>query len=158
MRKRNTKDDCKVQTLALEIIKPLNECAGRLSRVSTRHKHNRRGMQKKVREKSKSPWYFLPNFSWPSILKEVQNKFSRWLPFWISSWNDFRYFLTTGCPDTSYQVLSQLAFRLRRRRANSGQLGFPSRTILAIFDLHFLDTFYQVSNQLAQGLRRRRAK
>ena len=53
MRKRNTKGDCKVQTLALEIITPLNECTGRLSRVSTRHKHNRRGMQKKVREKSR---------------------------------------------------------------------------------------------------------
>ena len=53
MRKRNTKGDCKVQTLALEIITPLNECTGRLSRVSTRHKQNRRGMQKKVREKSR---------------------------------------------------------------------------------------------------------
>ena len=52
MRKSNTKDDCKVQTLALEIITPLNECTGRLSRVSTRHKHNRHGMQK-VREKSR---------------------------------------------------------------------------------------------------------
>ena len=40
MRERNTKGDCKVQTLALEIITPLNECTGRLSRVSTRHKHN----------------------------------------------------------------------------------------------------------------------
>ena len=40
------KGDCKVQTLALEIITPLNECTGRLSWVSTRHKHNRRGMQK----------------------------------------------------------------------------------------------------------------
>ena len=28
MRKRNTKGDCKVQTLALEIITPLNECTG----------------------------------------------------------------------------------------------------------------------------------
>ena len=32
------KGDCKVQTLALEILTPLNECMGRLSRVSTRHK------------------------------------------------------------------------------------------------------------------------
>ena len=52
MRKRNTKGDYKVQTLAFEIT-PLNECTWRLSRVSTRHKHNRRGMQKKVREKSR---------------------------------------------------------------------------------------------------------
>ena len=47
MRKRNTKGEFKVQTLALEIITPLNECTGRLSRVSTWHKHNRRGMQKR---------------------------------------------------------------------------------------------------------------
>ena len=31
MRKRNTKGDCQVQTLALEVITPLNECTGRLS-------------------------------------------------------------------------------------------------------------------------------
>ena len=31
MRKRNTKGDCKVQTLALEIITPFNECPWRLS-------------------------------------------------------------------------------------------------------------------------------
>ena len=57
MRKRNTNGDCKVQTLALEIITPLNECTGKLSRVSTRHKYNRRGMvvckKKRVREKSR---------------------------------------------------------------------------------------------------------
>ena len=47
------KGDFKLQTLALEIITPLNGCTGRLSRVSTRHKHNRRGMQIKVREKSR---------------------------------------------------------------------------------------------------------
>ena len=46
------KGDCKVQTLALEIITPLNECTRRLSRVSTRHKHNRRGMQKKTDSKN----------------------------------------------------------------------------------------------------------
>ena len=53
MRKRNTKDDCKVQILALEIITPLNECTGGRSRVFTQHKHNRRGMQTKIREKSR---------------------------------------------------------------------------------------------------------
>ena len=51
MRKKNTKGDCKVQTLALEIITQLNGCTGRLSRVSTGHNHNRHVMQKKVREK-----------------------------------------------------------------------------------------------------------
>ena len=53
MRKRNKEVDCKVQTLALELITPFNECTGRLSRVSTRHKHKRRGMQKMVRETSR---------------------------------------------------------------------------------------------------------
>ena len=48
---QNTKSDCKVQNLALEIITLLNECTGRLSRVSTRHKHNRRNMQKKGKRK-----------------------------------------------------------------------------------------------------------
>ena len=52
MRERKTKGDCKVQTLALEIITPLNECTGRLSRVSTRHKHNMRGMQKEGKRKA----------------------------------------------------------------------------------------------------------
>ena len=54
MRKRNTKDDFKVQTLAFEIITLLNECTGILSRVSTRNKHNRRGIQKKKQNKKKN--------------------------------------------------------------------------------------------------------
>ena len=48
--KGNAKNDCKVHTLALEIITPLNECTGRilvsLFRFSTLHKHNRRDTQK----------------------------------------------------------------------------------------------------------------
>ena len=31
---------------------------------------------------------------------EVQNRFSRWGPFWISDWNDFSYFWSTSCPKT----------------------------------------------------------
>ena len=34
-----------------ELTTPLNECTGKLSRVSTRHKQNRRGMQKKKKKK-----------------------------------------------------------------------------------------------------------
>ena len=59
--------------------------------------------------------------SWPFISGEVQNMFSRCQPkrpSCISDKNDFSYFLSTICPDTSYQVLSQLAFRFKRRRAN----------------------------------------
>ena len=48
-----TKGDCKVQTLALEIITQLNECTEKLSRASKRNKHNRRGMQKKKKKKKK---------------------------------------------------------------------------------------------------------
>ena len=59
------KGDCKVQTLALEIITPLNECTGRLSRVSTRQV-----------TKFQADWH-------SGSGAEVQNRFSRWQP-WIS--------------------------------------------------------------------------
>ena len=51
---------------------------------------------------------------------EVQNRFSRWQPWqlsWISDRNNFNYFGSTSCPDTSYQASSQLGFRFRRRSA-----------------------------------------
>ena len=43
----------------------------------------------------------------------IKNIFSTWLlgrPSWISHRNDFSYFLSTSHPDTSHQVLTQLAF------------------------------------------------
>ena len=46
--------------------------------------------------------------NWPcSSEDEGQNRFSRWppwQPFWTSDGNDFCYFCSTSCPNTSYQV------------------------------------------------------
>ena len=51
--------------------------------------------------------------------EEAKNRFSRWRPWrpsWISDRHDFSYFLSTGHPDASYQVSSQLAQGCRRSR------------------------------------------
>ena len=57
--------------------------------------------------------------NWPLGLGEEAKKwFSRWPPgppSWISDQPGFSYFWSTNHPDASYQVWSQLAFRLRRR-------------------------------------------
>ena len=47
--------------------------------------------------------------------EDVQNRFSRWLPSWISNQKDFSYFLSADHTDISYQVSSQLAFQFKRR-------------------------------------------
>ena len=73
---------------------------------------------------------------------EVKNRFSR-QPLWISDRNYFSYFLSTSHPDASYPVSSQLAFQFRRRSEkidfqdsrHGRHLGFPIRSILALFDL-----------------------
>ena len=63
-------------------------------------------------------WYFLPSFMSTGIL--VQEKKLRvdfgW-PSWISNQNNFSYFLSKSCPNTANKILSQLAFRYRRRGA-----------------------------------------
>ena len=49
--------------------------------------------------------------------EEAKKRFSRWLPWrpsWISDLQDLSYFWSTSHPNTSYQVWSQLAFRLRK--------------------------------------------
>ena len=48
--------------------------------------------------------------NWPfGSGEEAKNIFSRWRPSWISDRNDFSYFWSTGHPDASYQVSSQMA-------------------------------------------------
>ena len=48
--------------------------------------------------------------NWPfGSGEEAKNRFSRWRPSLISDRQDFSYFWSTGHPDASYQVLSQLA-------------------------------------------------
>ena len=62
------------------------------------------------------PTKFLGNRPFGS---EVQNRFSRWPPWWpswISDQNDFSYFWSTSCPDISYQVLSPLVCQMATYR------------------------------------------
>ena len=87
---------------------------------------------------------FLTKFrvNWPfGSGEEAKNRFSRWppwLPSWISDQNNFSYLCSTSHPDASYQVLRQLALKFRRRSKKiGGHLGFPTGTILAIFDLEY---------------------
>ena len=58
--------------------------------------------------------------SWPfDSGEEAKNRFSRWWPrrpSWISDRKYFSYFWSTGHPDASYKVSSQLTIRLRKRK------------------------------------------
>ena len=71
---------------------------------------------------SKCEWECCTRFGVNWLLgsgKEAKNRFSRWLPWrpsWISDGHDFSYFWSTGHPDASYQVSSQLAQGCRRSR------------------------------------------
>ena len=61
---------------------------------------------------------FLTKFrlNWPfSSGEEGKNRFLRWPLWWISNRKDFNYFCSTSHPDASYQVLSQMAFRFKKR-------------------------------------------
>ena len=52
--------------------------------------------------------------NWPfGSREEVQYRFSRWRPSWISNQNDFSYFRSTSHLDTSNEVSSQLSFWFR---------------------------------------------
>ena len=83
--------------------------------------------------------------NWPfGSGEEGKNRFSRWRPWWPSwnsDWNDFSYFWSTSYPYASYQVSSQLAFGIRKRKIDfqdgrhGGHLRFTIGTISAIFDL-----------------------
>ena len=94
---------------------------------------------------SKVALIFLTKFqvNWPlRSVEVVQNRFlrwQRWPPSWFFDQNNFSYFWLTSCPNTSFQVLSQLAFRFRRSSKSDFQhgshLGFLIGTILAISDL-----------------------
>ena len=56
------------------------------------------------------PTKFQVNYPFGS--EEVNDRFSRWRPSWTSDRNDFSYFWSTCHSDASYQVSSQLDFRL----------------------------------------------
>ena len=81
--------------------------------------------------------------------EEAKNRFSRWPPWktsWISDQKGFSYFLLISQPDASYQVSSHLAFAILEKKQkidfqdgrHGGHLGFPTGTILAIFDLQVI--------------------
>ena len=100
--------------------------------------------------------------NWPfSSEEEVKNRFSRWPPWQpslISNQNKFSYFWSTSHPDTSYQVLSQLAFfgsgEDAKNRFSSGHLGFSIGTILAIYDVQvtpMLPTKFKVTKPFGSG-------
>ena len=65
------------------------------------------------------PRYFLASFELIGLsVQETKRKLifkMAWRPPWISDRNDFSYFLSIICPNTSYQVSRQLAFQFRRR-------------------------------------------
>ena len=96
--------------------------------------------------------------------RRSEKRFSRWPPWqpsWISHQHDFSYFWSTSHPDTSYQIWSQLAFRLRKwsekqifKMAAMAAISDPIGTILAIFDLQvtlMLPTKFQVNWHLGLG-------
>ena len=59
--------------------------------------------------------------NWPFSSGEAQNRFSQKWPWWpsgLSNPNNFSYFLSNSCTNTSYQVLSQLAFQFKRKVQN----------------------------------------
>ena len=151
MRKRNTKGDCKVQTLAFEIITPLNECTGRLSRVSTRHKHNRRGMPM-LSAKFQVTW---PFGSADEAKTDVTD--GRHLGFLIGTILDI--FLSSSHRDASYQFSSKLAFgsgeeakyRFSRWLSYSDHLGFVTGIMLAIFNLQVTPMLPEVSSQFTNS-------
>ena len=80
-----------------------------------------------------------------SFQKKRKNRFSRWRPSWISNRNNFSYFWSTSHPDASYQISRQLdlfSLSVQEKRKiyfqdgrHGDHLGFPIRTILAIFDV-----------------------
>ena len=66
------KGDCKVQSLALEIITPLNECTGRLSRGLHTAQTQQAWYAKKIGEKSRECHNHKPQpFPDPNVTAEI---------------------------------------------------------------------------------------
>ena len=88
---------------------------------------------------------FLPSFeSWPfSSGDEGKIRFSKWLPSWISDWNDLGYFfylqVAPILPNKLSFELIGLSVQEKKGKldfqdgCHGGQLGFPIGTILAFF-------------------------
>ena len=72
----------------------------------------------------------------------------------IIAYGNFSYFLSKSHPVTSYQILSQLAFRFRGKFKidfqDGGHLGFPIGTNLPYFEwIGFLVTGEEVQNKFS---------
>ena len=84
----------------------------------------------------------LPNkfgVNWPfGSGEEAKNRFSRWLPSWISDRHDLSYFWSTSrCFLASLESIG-LSVQEKKRKLDfqdGGHFGFPIGMILAIFDL-----------------------
>ena len=90
--------------------------------------------------------------NWPLGSEEEQNRFSRYGGHLGYPIRMILVLSPTSPPDTSYQVLSQLAFPTRRRCAKKdfqdggygGHPGFKIGPVLAFFSVSGPDTSYQV--------------
>ena len=81
--------------------------------------------------------------NWPFSSEEKgKNRFSRWLPSWISDWNDFSYFYinkSSRCFLPIFKSTGHLVQENKRKKEfqdgrHDGHLGFPIQTILTILD------------------------
>ena len=108
--------------------------------------------------------------NWPLVSREEsQHRFSRWQlwqPSWTSDGKDFIYFRSTNCPDTSYQVSSQLVFQFMRRSSKLIFSRWPPWSSWISYQNDFSyfysachpDISYQVSSQVAFWFRRKSSK
>ena len=139
-RKKNTKGDCKMQTLALEIKTPLNECTGRLSRISTRHKHNRRGMQKKGKRKVQG----VPQSQTAALPRHPRGRGIRKVIVKCKLWQIYEPYLSDGFVSlNSDYVKSALIKILRDTRV--------SQSLILAETLPFSEKTYSGTNVLIQG-------
>ena len=75
--------------------------------------------------------------------EEAKNRFSRWLPSWISDRHDFSYFFIYRSPQCFLASLESIGLSVQEKKqkidfqdgCHGGHLGLPISMILVIFDL-----------------------
>ena len=100
---------------------------------------------------------------WPCGSRgEVQYRFRRWRPSWISNQNDFDLQVTSILPmsfQSSSHLVQETKFKTDFQHGGlSDHLGFPIGTISLIFDQLVTLTLAVVSSQLAFLVRKRSSK
>ena len=81
--------------------------------------------------------------------EEAKNRFSRWLPAWISDRHEFSYFFIYKSPWCFLATLESIGLLVQEKKrkidfqdgGHGGHLGFPIGTILAIFNLQVILMF-----------------